>query len=419
MRAVVCQVEDFHEHVDSWVHEALQSGVGQFDSLLRRLPGVYPVDVARSIRRQSSDGMISRPIAKRLLSGTDCPSPTIESQPSLPAPHPLDFDWRFTHSTSKLLLQESTRVAKTGDSIVCLGAPSVYQEALRQGAARRAALIDANPAVIGHFLDIGRWLRVWRCDLLTETIPALRSSALVVDPPWYPEQMSSFLWAASQICTIGGHVFVSLPPRGTRPGIAAEVGSLMTLAIELGFDIDRIEECSLQYDSPPFEQNALTAVGIRLASYNWRCGDLCVLRLRAAKREKRPLVSGGEGWWDDEFLLGMRLRLRKTSVARFGDPCLVSLVPGDVLPSVSRRYPLRRSVDVWTAGNRVFACAGTEILRLIIQAVARGQTPPLRVASFLGRCLTHRERQLIDVATEQMKDLAKQEGNDLCFANVG
>ena len=419
MRAVLCRVESFSDQVDSWVADAIRGGIRHFGDLLRGLPGVYPVDVAASVRRLSFGGDITRPVASRLLVGANCVGPVIERQQSLPAPHPLDYDWRFTATSSAHLFQRLGQVANPGDTLVCLGAPSVYEEALRQGAARRAALVDANSAIVSHFLSRAQWLRVWRSDLLTDPIPALHSSVVMADPPWYFDQMVGFLWAASQICTVGGHVFVSLPPKGTRPGVVSEVGRLIGLARAMGFDVDRLDCGAVQYESPPFERNALRAAGIHLSSYDWRCGDLCILRLRAANNQPRPLPPRSQGKWVEEELSGMRVRLRKKGIGLFADPVLTSLVDGDILPSVSRRHPLRQSVDVWTAGNRVFSCAGTNILRQVIRALARGQNPVLRVASALNRVLTHRERQLIVVAARQMTALARQERRDFCYAGVG
>ncbi len=44
---------------------------------------------------------------------------------------------------------------------------------------------------------------------------------------------------------------------------------------------------------------------------------------------------------------------------------LISLVKGDILPTVSRRDPRRRQADVWTSGNRIFQ---TDNPRLVLEA---------------------------------------------------
>jgi hypothetical protein len=419
MRAVLRQLEPYPDLVDTWVRESVFGGVRGFDDLLRNLPGIYPQDVSESLRRLSQDGALPQSLAARLLPGAFYLGPTTLTHPQFSVPHPLDYDWRFTSSTSAYLLQEAAKVRRPRDTLVCLGTPSVYHEAVRQGGFHRPALVDANSAVVRHFLRKCRSALVYNCDLLTDKIPLLQAPVIVSDPPWYFDHMAAFLWAAFGICTIGGHVLMSLPPRGTRPGIADELRRFLGLAHDLGFDLVRHVEGSLRYDSPPFERNALRAAGIRLASYDWRCGDLYVFQFRSVRRLARPRFCGTRPRWADEELSGMRVRLRTNGVTTFASPLLVPVVEGDVLPSVSSRHPMRALVDVWTAGNRVFRCAGTDIMSNVIRALVRGQDPAFRVAFSLDRELTAREQKLVEVAAEQVTALAKSERSDFCFAGVG
>jgi hypothetical protein len=419
VRAISGKGLAFADQVDSWVQDAVRAGACRFDDLLRALPGVYPVDAAASVRRLRAAGRLREPEASWLLAGASPPGAAAVRPSSLPAPHPLDYDWRFTHPTSAEMLDRAMRVAFPGDDVICLGTPSVFLEAVGRGAGRRAALVDSNPAVTAHFLRLGPWLRVWNADLLSDPIPAVRSSAVVADPPWYWPEMAGFLWSASNICTPGGHVFMSLPPRRTRPAAASEVGRLLGLASDLGFELASFENGVVQYESPPFERNALRAVGVGLVSYDWRRGDLCVLRLRSADARPRPTAARTGGRWAEEALFEARLRLRSRRGGEFADPTLTPLVAGDVLPSVSRRHPLRDAADVWTAGNRVFGCAGTGVLRQIIRSLGRGGDPARRVAAVLERGLTARERYLVGVAAEQVVALATLESRDRRLAGVG
>lgn len=419
MRAVRPREHSFTNEVDSWVSEATSSGVHRFDDLLRWLPGVYPLEAAASVRRLRADGDLSNTDASRLLAGTTSRNRIVEGRLSFPAPHPLDSDWRFTSPTSAMLLHESMAVRKPGDTVICLGTPSVFQEAHWQGMGRSTRLIDGNTAVICHFAQLGLAPQVWQADLLSDPLPPVRSSVVVADPPWYPDEMTAFLWSASRICTFGGHVLISIPARGTRPGIAAEVGRLLDYSRTVGFEVTRVEPGVLEYESPPFERNALKAAGIALSSGNWRRADLCVLRLAVELNAPRPLPTRISESWYEEALFGTRMRLRKKFVRRFADPTIIKLVNGDVLPTVSRRHSLRTSVDVWTTGNRVFACAGTAILRIIVRSLACRQDPVVRVAFALRRALSNRERELIGVAAEQSVALAAQEQRDFGIAGIG
>lgn len=70
------------------------------------------------------------------------------------------------------------------------------------------------------------------------------------------------------------------------------------------------------------------------------------------------------GGWNEVTVGSVRVRLRvqPKSVPVDGLLELSSLVSGDALDSVSRRYPRREQVDVWTTTNRVFRCSNTSAL---------------------------------------------------------
>jgi hypothetical protein len=72
-------------------------------------------------------------------------------------------------------------------------------------------------------------------------------------------------------------------------------------------------------------------------------------------------------------------------VARAADPRRLHLVPGDVLPSVSSRDPVRPTVVVWTGSNRVFGCRDPHVLAAIACAVAEDADPARTASDAVGR----------------------------------
>jgi dihydroorotase-like cyclic amidohydrolase len=96
---------------------------------------------------------------------------------------------------------------------------------------------------------------------------------------------------------------------------------------------------------------------------------------------------------------------------------LRSIVPGDILPSVSRRDPRRANADVWTSGNRIFACGGTSTLVTIIDALAARQMPEVAVEVQEGRTLAAGEAALVATAAQQVQDVVKWESAE--FRNSG
>jgi hypothetical protein len=223
-------------------------------------------------------------------------------------------------------------------------------------------LLDANPAVTNCFLEGTLEAQPFRCDVTNDLLPALKAALVILDPPWYEEHMHAFLWAASHLCIVGGHLLVSMPQIGTRPGITQEWVRIMDWAQQLGLFLMQVEPGALPYITPPFERNALQAAGLYAITEEWRRGDLAVFLHAHQTNVSRPRATHEDGW-AEEVLLGMRIRIRPQHEEGFQDPSLISSVRGDVLPSVSRRDQRRRFADVWTSGNRIFACQGRNVFQ--------------------------------------------------------
>src|SRR5438132_2312522 len=101
--------DSFSEMVDGWVLQAIQDGVGGFGSLVCALPGVYPAVVRDAIRRLAQERRLLATTLQRMLREAALPWPDEQGdfmRPGLPAPHPLDFDWRYAPAGSERLLDE-------------------------------------------------------------------------------------------------------------------------------------------------------------------------------------------------------------------------------------------------------------------------------------------------------------------------
>src|SRR5687768_10346350 len=113
----------FLERVDLWVRDALHSGVGTFNDLLTKLPGVYPSVAFESARRIAAcDTSLSRTLTSILQhTGNHKIHQNHLHQLDLPIPHPLDYDWRFSDQTVGQLLAACERMTKPGQTVVLLG----------------------------------------------------------------------------------------------------------------------------------------------------------------------------------------------------------------------------------------------------------------------------------------------------------
>jgi len=403
----------FEERVDKWVRAAV-SDVASFDELVRRLPGVYPPAVARSLDRALRDGTISS--AEHVQASSRAPAAPSRRRPRvpqiLPAPHPLDYDWRYGSDAIDRLLELVIAKSNPGDTIALLGTPSLYVAAHQRSPDRRFVLIDANATTADRVRGLGRPRSVVVRDLFVDSVPDLGATVVVADPPWYEDHISAFLWAAASCSSPGSAVLVSLPAKGTRPGVRSERMAFRASAAAQSLTVARMVEGHLPYVSPPFEINALRVAGWKHLPNDWRRGDLAVLRSAGIPGE-RPERSTREHGWDERSLGSVRIRIRRGSRDHGVDTTLGSLVDGDVLDDVSRRHPLRDRPNVWTTGNRVYLCPSPHSLLTVLDAVLAGSDPSSEVASTIGRELTRAEEASITKTVSQLRWLARIEGREL------
>lgn len=402
----------YQESVNRWILESLEAGALTFEEVVRRLPGVYPGTVSEALHDLQIQGVLPRDFGFESYDRGEDRVTDPHACDLLPVPHPLDYDWRFSLPAIDLLARKCEELVSNSETIALFGTPSLVLELMKRRCPGKIMAVDANPLIVRVLRDRCPGAEVVQRDLVSG--PPLRrecAGIVVADPPWYPEQLHSFLWASAHVCKIGGQVLISLPPIGTRPGIPRERASMLRWARRLGLRVRRVEEGILSYASPPFEQNALRAAGLGGIPLEWRHGDLAVFDRQAVPEVSRPRYHA-EDEWCEESIHGVRIKMRREEVEEFRDPSLRPIVPGDILPTVSRRDPRRACVDVWTSGNRVFGTLGPATLFQIVRAIAEGEEPTAAVERWLGRSLDGGEERLTTRAAEQLSLLVERERAD-------
>ena len=407
-----------HEHnIDQWIIGAYRAGAQDFWHLVSLLPAVYPTVVRQAVERLIASSSVPAYLAveRPTWKSSGVSSPDV---PGLPTPNPLAFDWRYTRDTAGELLERVVASTDPTGTVGLLGSPSVYEMAGIREAPRQFILLDQNGSlsIIGPQSLAGGIFR--RCDMLHDAIDLPEVQAVLADPPWYEEETLAFLRTAARICADLGKVLLSSAPNGVRPGIQEERDRIVRAAKESGLTFLGTEPHVLSYATPFFEHNALRAAGFAHVMPNWRRGDLLTFQRAgdSLSGPTNPMLLVPE--WVQFDVRGATIWVRPRDQQGFIDPGLVPVVPGDILPTVSRRDVRREAADVWTAGNRIYRCKGSHILSIILHAISVSEAPLEAVRRSLQHSLDHLEAAKVETCIAQVESIVQTELQEMrSFAN--
>ena len=390
----------YRKHLEDQILSALGAKSRTFSEIVENAGGAFPVDVRDTLLRLVHRGRAyrrgriytlagnSRPIFFSLPVGNDFYPPiqvpfrashSQVVQPSLPVPHPADYDWRFTPRALSNLMHLFLPVRNRSSRVALLGAPSLFLELLRSKA--RAVLFDRNPALISHLHRAGFAGNVIQQDMFARLPRRVGTfDAVLADPPWYLDFYKAFILRASELLRIDGVFLLSMLPWLTRPNATEDRTEILHFANEAGFHLFGVLPDFLEYETPPFERVVLQHHGIRCV--NWRKADLflCV-KIRRASPSAFHIPKPEHDEWQDFALNGkiIKLKIRKQSRATtFSYKPVVNDSP--VLRTVSRRWPHRPRIDVWTSDNEAYTVHGLETLRVVLQALQSGKTVPQAIS---------------------------------------
>lgn len=143
---------------------------------------------------------------------------------------------------------------------------------------------------------------------------------------------------------------ISLPPNGVRPSARNDRTKILYWAERQGLSLLSEDAAQLSYETPFFETNALAAAGVTNVPPDWRRGDLLIFR-KFGRREVTPRTSSvRKKRWKEVSIGSMRLFVSTDSVIDSTvEPALQPVAAGEIVPTVSRRYPPRRRATVWTS----------------------------------------------------------------------
>ncbi|MDF1607976.1 hypothetical protein PZ897_07300 [Hoeflea sp. YIM 152468] len=272
---------------------------------------------------------------------------------SLPEPHPLDFDWRFTPHT----IEKFVEMVDKEEGILAVGTPSVARRFHQLG--RDVALVDRQPI---HFVDNHSQIQI---DSDAPRISGYKTA--IVDPPWYPEHALTWMSWAANCVGLNGLIFASVWPPDTRPTGEREFANIFEW-LESWSTVS-IANFKPRYELPLFEAEAYNSSFEQGLSTSPRLGRLLKIRVRFLP-EVPPLNGKKKKWLRfvfNDYQLALRVRPND-----FSDPMIkpVSGIESWQWPYVSRRAPGRDSIDVWSSRNEVAVAGGTKSIAEALRQAA-------------------------------------------------
>lgn len=375
----------FRREASIWLQSLTDETITDLQAVFRLSPGYYPTTLAELWRGEvGRRGLIDVEIAQ-LRSNRDA---------RLPVCHPGDYEWRFTAESALILLDQATSGLPPSAVVAHLGTPTTFVRGHEHHMALRHVLLDRNRSLIEALGALGD---VHHIDLHSDDPPRLEAEAAILDPPWYPADTYTFVAAANRVCELGARIVLCQPTLATRPGVAEERAALLDELPRLGF-LYREVTARIRYQMPHFEASSLrVAAPDLLVPNDWRVGDVLILeKISDAAALLKPAVLAES--WQDAIFGPVRIKLRRTEAPNLG-----SLIPGDVLDTVSRRDPMRKRIGLWTSGNRVFSLEDPAAIGRIIELC---HTDVMRSQFTLKRTLRHARTVGIDRHTaHQLFDL--------------
>lgn len=348
-----------------------------FSDLMSVMDGAGPADVIDGLRRHAGSHdmafQIESLLADALLTGT---TPLASRQPeTLPLPHPLDSEWRFASDTVDELLGRLIEATRPGDELLLVGTPTLAATLGRTAVDRRIRFVGPDDVVSAAVHDI------FAGDPRFVTGQGAAAAAAIVDPPWYADHFTDMLSICARGCRPGAPILTVVPRTATRPGVDADIDSMLAGAMHLRLQRSDTSAMEVRYRTPLFEARSLESAGIRADLGDWRRGDCLTLWRLDGRVPLRPARAG------------------HPSVELTLDGCRVRLLPGvaptasgiraaerdEVSASVSARSPTRGKANLWTSSNRAFVVDESASLEAMITiAEQEGIVLPSRLASGPG-----------------------------------
>ena len=341
-----------------------------FEFISKYSSGLDPIQIAEILSELKSEGRLEKKDSMWVIPDSKKPL-TLAFQDKDPhtylkkymghfdflkVPHPLDFEWRNSKHSLNYLTNQMIRLTAPNDSVLILGMPTLFANIYERDVTQSVTLVERNkPIIHGLKKFVNHKAKIHDADIFKIAPEKLGIYHFVVmDPPWYSEHFYQFVWLAARCLEVGGILAISIPPINTRPDIDIERLSWFQFCQQQGLCLENLFANHLEYTMPFFEFNAFRAGGIKNILPFWRKGDFAIFKkIKEQHSERKQYEEKASGWIEKEIDT-IRIRIKPGEKDKGEAFSYVSLVKGDILPTVSSRDPRRNEANVWTSGNRIF-----------------------------------------------------------------
>ena len=342
--------------------------------LIKQSHGMYIKEIYMSlmtyIRSEQKNTAIAQSIIEELSQPFDFTNygVIINKAKYLPIPHILDSDWRFTVESTTVLTQLIKEYSsfKRGN-LVMIGTPSLF------------LMVNSHPDILHYNTMLIeknniKYFHTVSSNIITNDVSKVSledyADVIVCDPPWYIDAIKMFIQSAQRMLRKNAILILVVPPEGVRDGIRDEYQQIINTAEALGFSLCSMLEEIVSYVSPPFEVKALETRGITNYPIDWRKGSAMIFR-KVEIKEVTEIVSNltDKTVWQEAIVSNVRFKVKLEVLSQV--EVINHIVLNDVYPTVSMRNDLCKRVNVWTSGNRVYACKDTYLFFKVLDQISK------------------------------------------------
>lgn len=352
---------NYNEKIINRVKYAIKKGEKNFGKICQYCDGAFPLDVLSAlyeinkfteieIYKDSSD----------IISGINS---FIQ-----PEPHPIDYDWRFTLKTAKLIVDY---IRNMGNKIALFGVPSIYN--MFNSDNNKITLFDRNP----FFNNSEKKNR--KSKVITQDLSQPLSQkfgyydVIVMDPPWYADHYESWLENALKLSKNDSIIIITLFPPLIRPSASEERERLLNLFAKIG-NVYKLAY-KVEYETPIFEIETLKGLNLPILK-NWRLGDLYSIHVKN-RSIPYPFRHPKEPDWNRYCINSQIIAIKEDPSDNYEKLEVKSIYEDGsyLLRSVSARETIREKIDFWTSRNRCLSIKGRKRLKKFLFELTEGTSP--------------------------------------------